>query len=1132
MHINTTPLIKWILVVLLVQTLALTEAMAQVPQLFNYQGIARDNKGNPLQSQSLSLKISVLATADATVSDYDERHSVKTNEFGLYTLQIGNGTPLLGDMKSVKWETGNKYIRVAIDPKGGDDFQWVGTTQLLSVPYALYADKAGMARETVNSTGGTRAGAVSTSATGTGTTNYLTKFTAANTIYNSQLFDNGSNIGIGTASPASKLHITTSTGNQEHLRMENLNSGGWGKFIMYNDNVLNYHTFTKYGSAVAGTYGGASALFPYANLLVFGSNNSPTVLANGSNIGFATVNGATASFKFIAVQSTGNVGLGGNATPSTNVQINRTDATGDTLKITNNTTGHTAADGLDIRTTGNNADIINRENGILTLGTNNLERVRIDAAGNIGIGTTSPSTKLDIAGQVKISGGTPGLGKVLTSDATGLATWQTPTTGTTYTAGTGITIAGNVISNSGDLSNTNEIQTLSLVGSTLSLSNGGGSVTLPAGGGGVTSVNGATGVVTQSLTLGSTGTTPNIAGSGTNAVTLNLPTASATNSGVLSSANWTTFNNKLNTSGGSNNFITKYTPNGLTVGNSKLKDSTGLWYNVNPSSSYMGIYKNNGSSNNFFGFEGSPTSGATIITLEDSNTTNIRGIIMGAKNSAAADQGIFFNNQSFDGIGFGSNSGPLFTMNLHNGRIANSVSIGNAGLNINSAYDTAGHFTSSSSNWLGSGILRAEYVGTAIQDNVALYGRSVPSIVDNFGYGLIAEGGYRGVSASSNINSVASNVGVLSSVTNNGDNVGTYSSAGSFLFTGGTKFGAYGEAFDGDFNIGVGGSVSPQVTSLGWGGYFTGKNTGVFGRADSSSAYQTHYFGSGGYAEAIGVYGVGNMIGGGNGRLNAGVAGSSVNSNNYLNIGTIGEADSATFNYGIFGYAPVATNNRAGYFLGNVQVVGNLSKSGGTFKIDHPQDPENKYLIHSFVESPDMMNVYNGNIVTDANGIATVTLPSYFEAENKDFKYQLTVIDNSADFVMAKVSKKVSNNTFEIKTNKANVEVSWQVTGVRQDAWANANRVLDVVEKAPEDKGYYLNPEVFGQPETRREGPVKGRVHEGNIKSIPTAAEYDQHQLKMKKEMKTREEQHAESKRNWKPQTLPKSNEVLIQQPK
>ena len=158
----------------------------------------------------------------------------------------------------------------------------------------------------------------------------------------------------------------------------------------------------------------------------------------------------------------------------------------------------------------------------------------------------------------------------------------------------------------------------------------------------------------------------------------------------------------------------------------------------------------------------------------------------------------------------------------------------------------------------------------------------------------------------------------------------------------------------------------------------------------------------------------------------------------------------------------LATN--AGYFAGDVDIVGFLTKGGGTFKIDHPLDPANKYLYHSFVESPDMMNIYNGNITTDANGDATVTMPDYFDALNKDFRYQLTSIGS---FAQAMVSEKISGNTFKIKTNQPNVEVSWQVTGVRQDAWANANRVIPEVEKMGKEKGKYLYPELFGQDKTQ-----------------------------------------------------------------
>ena len=95
---------------------------------------------------------------------------------------------------------------------------------------------------------------------------------------------------------------------------------------------------------------------------------------------------------------------------------------------------------------------------------------------------------------------------------------------------------------------------------------------------------------------------------------------------------------------------------------------------------------------------------------------------------------------------------------------------------------------------------------------------------------------------------------------------------------------------------------------------------------------------------------------------------------------------------------------------GNLIVSGSISKGSGSFKIDPPLDPQNKYLSHSFVESPDMMNVYNGNITTNEQGEATVTLPAYFEALNRDFRYQLTVI---GQFAQAILLEKVKGNQFK-----------------------------------------------------------------------------------------------------------------------
>ena len=193
----------------------------------------------------------------------------------------------------------------------------------------------------------------------------------------------------------------------------------------------------------------------------------------------------------------------------------------------------------------------------------------------------------------------------------------------------------------------------------------------------------------------------------------------------------------------------------------------------------------------------------------------------------------------------------------------------------------------------------------------------------------------------------------------------------------------------------------------------------------------------------------------------AGVSGSAT-----TEFGVVGQSVSGA---GVSGFSEkgngvegTSTTGKAGKFNGDVEVTGNLSKGGGSFKIDHPLDPENKYLYHSFVESPDMLNIYNGNVTTDENGQAVVNLPPYFEALNRDFRYQLTVI---GQYAQAIVAGEIKDGRFVIGTSAPNVKVSWLVTGVRQDAWANKHRIKTEEDKPEEERGFYLHPEAHNKPE-------------------------------------------------------------------
>ena len=121
----------------------------------------------------------------------------------------------------------------------------------------------------------------------------------------------------------------------------------------------------------------------------------------------------------------------------------------------------------------------------------------------------------------------------------------------------------------------------------------------------------------------------------------------------------------------------------------------------------------------------------------------------------------------------------------------------------------------------------------------------------------------------------------------------------------------------------------------------------------------------------------------------------------------------------------------------DLDVFGNITELGKKVtKIDHPDHPTQQYLQHSTINTNELLHLYSGNSTTNTEGKATVQLPSYLQDLNTDFRYQLTVIGT---FAQAIIAKKMTNNQFVIQTSEPNVKVSWQVTGVRNDAYAQDN---------------------------------------------------------------------------------------------
>jgi hypothetical protein len=257
-------------------------------------------------------------------------------------------------------------------------------------------------------------------------------------------------------------------------------------------------------------------------------------------------------------------------------------------------------------------------------------------------------------------------------------------------------------------------------------------------------------------------------------------------------------------------------------------------------------------------------------------------------------------------------------------------------------------------------------------------------------------------------------------------------------------FGGIGvEGIGGSFGV-VGRSISTDLRSI------ILYTTGVFGQAD----------------DGVGVEGRGRLAGVVGRSDSTGVEGISFNGS-----GVFGSSS----NVGVFAHngsflptptsAYLASRCCAGDFYGNVAVHGQLQlfKPGQAFKIDHPLDPANKYLSHSFVQSPDMKNVYDGVVVIDAEGKAVVQLPDWFEALNENFCYQLTSIGTAGPNLY--IAEEINNNCFTIAGGVQGMKVSWQVTGTRKDVAANEANQIKVEEEKPEnERGYYLHPGLYNEP--------------------------------------------------------------------
>lgn len=324
---------------------------------------------------------------------------------------------------------------------------------------------------------------------------------------------------------------------------------------------------------------------------------------------------------------------------------------------------------------------------------------------------------------------------------------------------------------------------------------------------------------------------------------------------------------------------------------------------------------------------------------------------------------------------------------------------------------------------------------------LGVYGTSDSSsgVYGSSGSGTGVTGYIRGGGGGTGVNGVGGDIGVHGS-----GRYGVFGESDSYLGVYGTcdsGTGVYGSSFSGT-------GVTGYNRGTGYGVRGIGGGIGVYGE---SAGYGVYGKGTGGYAGVFGFCDAGNGVYGESGYAN-GVYGKSGGGFGVVGVSALG--------YGVYGRSD---SDYAGFFDSKIYAY-ELDAVVKHFLIDHPLDPANRYLVHSCVESNERANLYRGNVFLNESGDAWVEMPEWFEALNRDFTYHLTPIGAPGPNLY--IAQKIAGNRFKIAGGRPGMEVSWQVTGVRQDAYANAHP-MEVDQLKPEkERGLYLNPVEHGQPES------------------------------------------------------------------
>ena len=431
---------KQLQILLLVMLLSLT-GLAQSPSSFSYQAIVRNNNGALVQNQAVLLRIRINNNSVNGTLLYQEVHAVSTNSNGLVNLNIGLGNVVQGNFASIAWANGNKYLGVELDVSNtGNNYVNMGSSQLLSVPYAMYALQSGNSGSTTLDSaydfGGKgmgrsiQADSGAVKIQGEDGFQVIGSFGTGDSV---DLMGSGARLFFNPKKAAFRAGYASTTswnnpnlGNYSFAAGNATEASGTASFAFgQNTNASgSYSTAFGNGSAATGNYATAFGFNTQA-LGVYSQAQGMATIANG---GYALSTGVGTQANGVAsiAGGGGSVSNGpyaqafGEYTVGNGYASTVVGAFNDSIVAIESTKNATTP----LFIVGNGTSTTNRHNAFVVRNDN-----------RVGINTSTPTTNLDVNGQIKISGGNPANGRYLTSDGNGLATWTDPVPGPQGPAG-------------------------------------------------------------------------------------------------------------------------------------------------------------------------------------------------------------------------------------------------------------------------------------------------------------------------------------------------------------------------------------------------------------------------------------------------------------------------------------------------------------------------------------------------------------------------------------------------------------------------------------------------------------------------------------------------------------------------